>query len=589
MFKLLKPYIKKNIILFIIAILIVIINVSSLTMIPYLIGKEIDEIANFTLNLNNVNSINYSWTDFEINLIYIFSLIIILVVFQYIFETLLGNLSEKISMQLRNETFNKILNSNINFVDENKKGDLISLVINDVDNINLGLQSGLKQFYQGIVQIIITLIVMFMINWILGIVVICLTPFGFLLSYFVAKKSKKYFKEQAKIAGENNGIFLEYINNIETIKAYKYGEDFFKKYEFKNNELYKAGQKAQFIGSFTNPSTRLINNSIYGIVGTLGVILALIAYKNGGIILGVPASIGMVSTFLQYSNQFAKPFNEISSCISELQTAEASAKRLLRIINLNSEIDEGKEEVPLNIDTLTFNHVKFGYEKEHVILKDINVKIKNGQKVAIVGPTGCGKTTLINLLLRFYDPNKGEILINDIDLKDISKNSLRSSFGLVLQDSWIFKGTVFENITYNSKNASIEDVKKVCENANCLSFIERLPKGFDTIISEDSGLSSGQKQLISIARVMMSNPKIIVLDEATSNIDTRTEAKIIKSLENLTKGRTSFVIAHRLNTIINSDLILVLKDGIIYEMGTHEELLKNSGFYYKLFTAQFDQ
>ncbi len=589
MFKLLKPYIKKNIFLFILALLIVIINVSALTLIPYLTGKEIDEIASFIVIKTSGNYQDFSWVNFELNLIYLIVLVIVLVVFQYIFETLLGILSERISMELRNETFSKIINSNINFVDENKRGDLISLVINDVDNINLGLQSGLKQFYQGIVQVIITLVVMFIINWILGTIVICLTPFGFLLSYVIAKKSKKYFKAQSQIASENNGIFLEYINNIETVKAFKYGEDYYKKYENKNNDLYKAGQKAQFIGSFTNPSTRLINNSIYGIVGTIGVLLALIAYKNNGYVLGISASIGMVSTFLQYSNQFAKPFNEISSCISELQTASQSAKRLNKVISLDKEIDEGKKEVPLKIDTINFNHVKFGYEKDYIILKDINVKIKNGQKVAIVGPTGCGKTTLINLLLRFYDPNEGEIEINDEDIKNISKNSLRSSFGLVLQDSWIFTGTVFENITYNNKNATLEDVKKVCENANCLSFIERLPQGFDTLISEDSGLSSGQKQLISIARVMMSNPKIIVLDEATSNIDTRTETKIIKSLENLTKGRTSFVIAHRLNTIVNSDLILVLKDGIIFEAGTHEELLKNSGFYSKLFKAQFEQ
>ena len=588
MFKLLKPYIKKNLGSILLALLIVIVNVGAVTLIPYLIGEEIDEIGKYIASISSNSLTSFTWVRFETLLIYIFVLIVVLVICQYIFETLLGILSERISMDLRNEVFSKIVHSNINFVDSNKHGDLISLVINDIDNVNLGLQSGLKQFYQGVIQVIITLVVMFVINWILGLVVIVFTPFGFLLSYMVAKKSKKYFRNQAKIVGENNGIFLEFINNIETVKAFEYGDTFYSKYEKKNAELYKVGQKAQFIGALTNPSTRLINNSIYGIVGTLGVLLAILAKDTNGVILGANASIGIVSTFLQYSNQFAKPFNEISSCISELQTASASSARLLKIINLDKEIDEGTKEIPEKIETISFNHVKFGYEENHVILKDVDISIKNGQKVAIVGPTGCGKTTLINLLLRFYDPLDGSIKINDLDLKDISKNSLRSSFGLVLQDSWIFKGTVLENITYNSKDKSLEKAREVCERANCLSFIERLPQGFDTVISEDSGLSSGQKQLISIARVMMSDPKIIVLDEATSNIDTRTESKIIKSLENLTKGRTSFVIAHRLNTIINSDLILVLKDGVIYEAGNHEELLKKNGFYHNLFYAQFD-
>ena len=583
-----KSYFKKYIAYIIFTLLIVIINVSSITLIPFLIGKEIDEIDLYIKYLNNLVD-DFTWVKFEWILIIIIIDITVLVIFQYLFESLLGIFSEKITCALRNEIFSKLIKSNINYVDNHKHGDLISLVINDIDNINTGIQSAFKQFYQGIVQIIITIVVMLLINWILGLIVICLTPFGFLVSFLVAKNGKKYYSSQAKLVGEENGIFLEYLNNIETMKAFDYESEFFKKYKIKNNELYKVGQKSQFIGGLTNPTTRLFNNSIYGLIGALGVVLAVIGSKNNDVIAGASTSIGMVSTFLQYSNQFAKPFNEISSCVNEMQTAIASANRLDNVLNIESEINEGKKEIPDEIDNIIFKNVSFSYVKNRLILKDINLNIKNGQKVAIVGPTGCGKTTLINLLLRFYDPDSGSISVNGIDLKDIKKESLRSAFGLVLQDSWIFTGTVLENITYNtSHECSLEEVKKVCESANCLSFIERLPQGFDTIISEDSGLSNGQKQLISIARVMMSEPKIIVLDEATSNIDTRTEAKIIKSLENLQKGRTSFVIAHRLNTIINSDLIIVIKDGIVYECGKHEELLNKKGFYYDLFTSQFE-
>lgn len=583
-FKFLFKYLNKEIVSIILCIILSIITVLCITFIPYFIGDSVDIISSF-LEGNNVNTID--WNPLYQNILIICILISLLVIFQLLFDTLLGYFVERITVSVRVDTFNKINKVSIKYIDEQSKGDLISRIINDVDNLNTGLVSGIRQFFIGVVQIIATISIMFYLNWILALTVIVLTPFSFLLSYIIAKKSAKYYKKCNEYIGEGSGILLEYINNIETIKSFNYGPKSFEKYEKTNSNLYKVGQKAQFVSSLVNPSSRLINNCIYAFVGTLGALLCVLTYENGGNFLNTTMSIGMVTTFLQYSIQYAKPFDGITSCLSEIQNAFSSLTRIKNVFLTPDDIDEGKEVIEGKISDISFENLNFGYIQNQKIIKNFNLDVPYGKKIAIVGPTGCGKTTLINLLLRFYDPNSGEIKLNGVSNLKYSKKSIRSHFGMVLQDTWIFNGTVFENIAYGKKDATLEEVKDACVRANCLDFIERLGKGFDTKIADDSGLSAGQKQLICIARVMLLMPDIMILDEATSNIDTRTEMKITEAFKKLTDGKTSFIIAHRLSTIVSSDLILVLKDGEIIEMGNHKELIEKKGFYYDLYNAQF--
>lgn len=577
-------YLKNEVLSIIVCIILAIITVFCVTFIPYFIGDSVDIISSY-LNISDTNLIN--WNLLYRNILIICLLITTLVIFQLIFDILLGFFVERITVKIRVDTFEKINKVSIKYIDEQSKGDLISRIINDVDNINTGLISGFRQFFSGIVQIIATISIMFYLNWILALVVIVLTPFSFLLSYVIAKKSAKYYKKCNEYIGEGSGIFLEYINNIETVKSFNYGPKSFEKYLKTNENLYIVGQKAQFVSSLVNPASRLINNSIYAFVGTLGALLCVFTSSNGGSFLNTTMSIGMITTFLQYSIQYAKPFDGITSCLSEIQNAFSSLTRIKKVFLTGNDIDEGIIEIDSKIEDISFNNLSFGYVEGQKIIKNFTLNVPYGKKIAIVGPTGCGKTTLINLLLRFYDPNSGTIKLNEINNLDIKKKDIRSHFGMVLQDTWIFNGTVFENIAYGKKDATLEEVKEACVKANCLDFIERLGKGFNTKIADDSGLSAGQKQLICIARVMLLMPDIMILDEATSNIDTRTEMKITEAFKKLTEGKTSFIIAHRLSTIVSSDLILVLKDGEIIEMGTHKDLINKKGFYYELYNAQF--
>ena len=496
---------------------------------------------------------------------------------------------EKISKEMKNDAFEKILKVPLKYIDNHTYGELVSLIINDIENINNALISTLKQLYQGIVQVLFTLIIMLIFNWILALLILVLTPLTFLITYTIAKKSKESFKKQTKIFADMGGIVLESFNNIDVLKSFKYEDKSYKIYEEKNNELYKAGQKAQFISSFTNPFTRLINNSIYAFVGLLAAILCVIAKDNpNNMLLGASWKVGTIITFIQFTNQFAKPFNEISSCISELQTGLSSLKRLNRFLNEKDDVNDGKLTINEEINDIDFNHLYFSYKKSTPLINDFNLHISKGKKIAIVGPTGCGKTTLINLLMRFYDPIEGSIDFNNIDTRKIKKESLRSQFNMVLQDTWIFNGTVRENIIYGKANASEEEIIEACKKADCYDFIMHLGNGLDTKISDTSGLSIGQKQLISIVRIFLSLKNLVILDEATSNVDTRTEIKISNAFNKIKEGKTSFVIAHRLSTIVNSDLIIVMKNGEIIETGKHEELLKKKGFYFELFNAQYD-
>ena len=582
--KRLFSYIKKYPLFLIASLLCALIFVTSMCLTPLLFGKAIDEIT-FALE----NSISLFETKFVFYLSFAGILIFLVLVFEFCFEFLNSLFVEKVTKEIKDDIFSKLNKVPISYIDSNYHGDLVSRVINDSDNINVALISGFRQFYQGVIQIIVTFVVMFVLNWILGLVVVVLTPFGFMITYLLAHKTNKYFKGQAKIVGEMGAISLEDINNIDLIKSFNYEENAYEAFKTQNEALYKVGQKAQFSGSLTNPITRLVNNSTYAIVGMVAAILCALSFKDNNMILGASCTVGTILTFIQFSNQFAKPFNEISSCVPEIQTGFSSLKRINNVLNESNDVNDGKEKINEVIKKIEFNHVDFGYSKEKLVIKDFNIEVKEGQKIAIVGPTGCGKTTIINLLLRFYDPSQGSISFDNLNTKDILKESLRSSFGMVLQDTWIFSGTVRENIIYGKKDASEEEIIEATKKANCYDFIMRLPNGFDTYIDDYSGLSVGQKQLISIARVMLVNPKIMILDEATSNIDTRTEMKISAAFNILMEGKTSFVIAHRLSTIIHSDLILVMKDGEIIEQGKHDELLAKHGFYYDLYNAQYSK
>lgn len=582
--KRLFSYIKKYPLFLIASLLCALIFVTSMCLTPLLFGKAIDEIT-FALE----NSISLFETKFVFYLSFAGILIFSVLVFEFCFEFLNSLFVEKVTKEIKDDIFLKLNKVPISYIDSNYHGDLVSRVINDSDNVNIALISGFRQFYQGVIQIIVTFVVMFVLNRILGLVVVVLTPFGFMITYLLAHKTNKYFKGQAKIVGEMGAISLEDINNIDLIKSFNYEENAYEAFKTQNDALYKVGQKAQFSGSLTNPITRLVNNSTYAIVGMVAAILCALSFKDNNIILGASCTVGTILTFIQFSNQFAKPFNEISSCVPEIQTGFSSLKRINNVLNESNDVNDGKEKINEVIKKIEFNHVDFGYSKVKLVIKDFNIEVKEGQKIAIVGPTGCGKTTIINLLLRFYDPSQGSISFDNLNTKDILKESLRSSFGMVLQDTWIFSGTVRENIIYGKKDASEEEIIEATKKANCYDFIMRLPNGFDTYIDDYSGLSVGQKQLISIARVMLVNPKIMILDEATSNIDTRTEMKISAAFNILMEGKTSFVIAHRLSTIIHSDLILVMKDGEIIEQGKHDELLAKHGLYYDLYNAQYSK
>ena len=582
--KRLFSYIKKYPLFLIASLLCALIFVTSMCLTPLLFGKAIDEIT-FALE----NSISLFETKFVFYLSFAGILIFSVLVFEFCFEFLNSLFVEKVTKEIKDDIFLKLNKVPISYIDSNYHGDLVSREINDSDNINIALISGFRQFYQGVIQIIVTFVVMFVLNWILGLVVVVLTPFGFMITYLLAHKTNKYFKGQAKIVGEMGAISLEDINNIDLIKSFNYEENAYEAFKTQNDALYKVGQKAQFSGSLTNPITRLVNNSTYAIVGMVAAILCALSFKDNNMILGASCTVGTILTFIQFSNQFAKPFNEISSCVPEIQTGFSSLKRINNVLNESNDVNDGKEKINEVIKKIEFNHVDFGYSKDKLVIKDFNIEVKEGQKIAIVGPTGCGKTTIINLLLRFYDPSQGSISFDNLNTKNILKESLRSSFGMVLQDTWIFSGTVRENIIYGKKDASEEEIIEATKKANCYDFIMRLPNGFDTYIDDYSGLSVGQKQLISIARVMLVNPKIMILDEATSNIDTRTEMKISAAFNILMEGKTSFVIAHRLSTIIHSDLILVMKDGEIIEQGKHDELLAKHGFYYDLYNAQYSK
>lgn len=543
------------------------INVMATLYIPVLVGDAVDYI------------VDKGDVHFEALYPILFQIAICIVVgnaFGYLYEYIMSVISEGMVLDLRKETFAKITHLPLAYVDSHRHGDIVSLLISDIEQVSNGLLQGFKQLYRGIIMIIATLIFMFVIKWEVALIVVLVTPLSLFVAAFISKKSHQYFVKQAKAKGVLSGYILEMVSNQKKIKSLCYEEQAIQNFEKMNQELYDVGIHAQFVSSTTNPCTRFVNGLVYALVGIIGAIL----------VIEDPTqlfTVGKLSSFLTYANQYTKPFNEISGVISEVQSAFASYKRVEDILAEANEIDEGIKHIELPVDSVEFRHVAFAYTPEKPLITDFNLTIEKGQKVAIVGPTGCGKTTMINLLLRYYDPVSGAIYIDGENTLHIQKENLRKTYGLVLQDTWIFKGTVFENIAYAKPDATKDEVIQAAKLAHADSFIRRLPQGYDTMINATSGLSQGEKQLITIARLMMMVPDVVILDEATSSIDTRTEKKIVDAFNYMMKGRTSFVIAHRLSTIREADMIIVMNQGNIVEVGNHQTLLAQKGFYEKLY------
>ena len=538
---------------------------------PFIIGKGVDEIV----GKGQVNFERIAYIVLVIILLYLVSAL-----FQWSLQVLTTKLANRTVEDLRNEVFDHITKMPLEYYDKNAHGDIMTRLTGDMEYISEGIFQSVNQFITGIISIVGSLIFMFVLNPFITLVVIVMTPVTFIIASFITKRSSKLFKEQSKLNGELNGFVEEMVGNQKVVKAFNYEERAQQKFEEINARLYKAGRWAQFYSSLVNPSTRLVNNITYVLLGMTGGIAAAAG----------KLSVGYISSFLTYSAYFSQPINNITSVTTQLQTAIASAQRVFTVLDSKPEKqEEGLAEITGAKGNIRFEKVTFSYAPDEKLIKDFSLNVNSGSRIAIVGPTGACKTTLVNLLMRFYEVNSGNIYIDDINIKDISKNSLRKAFGMVLQDTWLFSGTIRENIAYGKPDATDEEIINAAKTANAHSFIRKLPSGYDTIVTNGGeNLSQGQKQLLTIARVMLIIPPMLILDEATSSVDTRTEIKIQEAFNKLMDGRTSFVIAHRLSTIQEADLILVLQNGQIIEQGSHELLMKKGGAYSKLYYSQFD-
>jgi len=483
---------------------------------------------------------------------------------------------------IRNNIYRRISVLPLEYLDSHPAGETVSRMVSDVEQFSDGLLMGFTQLFSGVLTIIGTLVFMLRINWKIALVVVFLTPLSMFAARFIAGHTYKFFSEQSQIRAELTGIINEVTGNLKTVKAFNREKAELNRFGEINRKLERVSLKAIFYSSLTNPATRFVNAIVYAAVAFVG---AMDVISPDTVL-----TVGMLTSVLSYANQYTKPFNEISGVIAEFQNALACAARIFDILGQPSEIpDSPNAKILENPEgNIEIDSVSFSYDKTREFIKDLNVSVKKGQKIAIVGPTGCGKTTLINLLMRFYDVDSGSISVDGTDIRDITKHSLRSSFGMVLQDTWLKPGTVRENIAFGRPDATDEEIIAAAKQAHSYSFIKRLPDGLDTVIGEDGGsLSEGQKQLLCITRVMLALPPMLILDEATSSIDVNTEMRINKAFDRLMQGRTSFIVAHRLSTILDADKILVMKNGRIVETGTHEELLRNGGFYADLFTSSF--
>ena len=565
--------IKRYWVYLIISILMAVITVASSLYAPILVGNAIDYI----IGPGDVDFIGVKVVIMKFALV-----IVCTAVSQWIMNICNNKIIYHVTRNIRDEAIEKLEHLPLSYIDSHSYGEVVSRVIADVDQFADGLLMGFTQFFTGVTTIVGTLLFMIMINVRITLVVVLITPVSFLVAGFIAKKTYSMFKLQSETRGEQTALIDEMIGGQKVVKAYNHEQETMDKFDEINERLQKYSLKAIFFSSITNPATRFVNSLVYAGVAVTGAISAI----NGGI------SVGQLATFLSYANQYTKPFNEISGVITELQNALACAARVFELIEEQPEIADKPNAVVLdNADgSISLENVYFSYTKDKELITDFNLNVEPGQKIAIVGPTGCGKTTIINLLMRFYDVDSGSIKVSDVDIKDMTRHSLRAGFGMVLQDTWLRAGTIRDNIIMGKPDATEEEIIEAAKAAHAHSFIKRLPDGYDTVIGEDGGsLSQGQKQLLCITRVMLCRPPMLILDEATSSIDTRTELKIQNAFNKLMEGRTSFIVAHRLSTIQSADLILVMKDGHIIEQGKHRELLAKGDFYKNLYESQFAQ
>lgn len=537
--------------------------------IPVLAGKAIDCIsAKGAVDFDGVKSA----------LFYIVICAALGGLLQWLMSVINNRIAYNTVKYIRSKAFNRIQSLPVSYIDAHPYGDIVSRITADADQFSDGLILGFSQLFTGVVTILVTLIFMLTISPVIALVVVVLTPISLFTAKFIAQKTYSMFKEQSEIRGKQTAFINEMIQNQKTVQAFSYGEKSSERFGEINEQLRICSLKSVFFSSLTNPTTRFINNLIYAAVGLIGALFAV----SGNITVG-----GFVS-FLAYSNQYTKPFNEISGVVTELQNALACAARLFELIDTEPESsDSGKDELSHPNGSVSFNGVAFSYDKSRQLIKDFDFRTAAGKKIAVVGPTGCGKTTLINLLLRFYDVDSGSITVDGININDITRKSLRTHFGMVLQDTWIKNATVRENIAFGKADATDEEIIQAAKAARAHSFIKRLKNGYDTVIGDGDGLSEGERQLLCIARVMLLKPPMLILDEATSSIDTLTEIRVQEAFTKLMENRTSFVVAHRLSTVRDADCILVMKDGRVAEHGTHEELLRLNGFYAKLYNSQF--
>ena len=499
---------------------------------------------------------------------------------QWLLSVCNNRITFSVSRDLRNEALRKIQTLPLSYLDSHPSGDIVSRMVADVDTFADGLLMGFTQLFSGVLTILGTLLFMLSENVVITLVVVCITPLSLLVASFLAKRSYKYFQGQSSVRGEQTALVNEMIEGQKVVQAFGHEAESLDAFDEVNGRLQDVSLKAIFFSSMTNPATRFVNNIVYAGVGLVGALYAV----RGGI------TIGQLSVFLNYANQYTKPFNEISGVVTELQNALACAARVFELLDADDQIPEAENASVLQPDGhVQLENVSFRYLPDRPLIEGLSLDVKPGQRIAIVGPTGCGKTTLINLLMRFYDVNGGSIKVSGADIRSVTRASLRGSYGMVLQDTWLRAGTVRENIAYGKPDATLDEVVAAAKAAHADSFIRRLPDGYDTVIAEDGGnISQGQKQLLCIARVMLCLPPMLILDEATSSIDTRTEVRIQKAFARMMQGRTSFIVAHRLSTIREADVILVMKDGHIVEQGNHDELLAAGGFYAKLYNSQFE-
>ena len=566
----LLPYVRPHKTVFFLSVIFAIFAIVANMAIPIFSGLAID-------NMLEAGAVHFR--TIYIYLVIIAILTILSSLLDWLGEYYMNILTYKTGQTIRNSIYSKLNRVPIKYIDNNSHGDIMNTMIADVENVTDGFLSGFKSIVCGIFQLIVVMVIMLVLNRFLALVVIIVAPLSLVLAIVITRKSKRLYRERVEMQGDMSGYAEEMITNMKIIKAFNDEKRTVDRFNVYNQKMYKSSEKSMFYASLANPSSRLVNGILYGVIGVMGALLAI----NGQI------KPGRISSFLSYSDNFTKPFNDITSIFADLNIAVASANRVFEMLGEKDELsDRDLPELKTCNGKVDLKNVEFSYSKSFKLIENLNLHVERGQRVAIVGPTGCGKSTIINLLMRFYDVVDGSIKVSNRDIRKVKRASFRRFYGMVLQESWLYNASIKDNVAYAKPDASMDEVIEACKLANAHAFIEKLPEGYNTIITERAdNISAGQKQLLCIARIMLLRPPMIILDEATSNIDTRTEAKIQQALDIVMEGKTCFIVAHRLSTIENADTILVMNKGHIVEQGTHRELLDKHGFYYELFNSQF--